>query len=323
VIAFAVMQFFLWIYFAALIATGPNPPKWDRSGIKKHRMNSLIRFSFPFIFMLLVDSSLSVVMLIVYARFGSLALLPALSFTTRGPVLLGSLANRTMWAFYPGFLRLQLTDQADLLRGKQQHLATLTLSVALFLAGAILAFNRTLVELIAGPDFFAGVMTNTWLALSVLIGFGMQLFRNFLHLSGSMGKVTLVCVGSLVLAVGLSWIGYRFYGLPGMVAPYLLPGIALGWYGLHHGVPLCGYNRSEISRNPILVMGGYSLVLLAFGVFASAHSETMGRLCIFGKPIHLPSYSEMAAFGVCAVVSLIGAYRATRGFHHLATRVPA
>lgn len=323
VLAFAARMLVIWILHGVLIRSGPNPPEWDAKGLDLGRVKSLFCFSISFSFTVLVDVALSAIPPLALAKFGATASIPALAFSGRAPTLLANVANRTVWAFYPGMLQLQLAGRTVEMSGKHRRTSLMGFAIALFVAGGILAFNRSFVAILADESFYVGDAANAVLAMIVIITPTSHLFRCFLSLGGTMGKVIPVSLGSTGLSVVLSWLGYRTFGLPGLLVPLFLPVIALGVYGWFHGLKSCGIPRSSMS-----LVGLYSALAACVLLCLPAWMEqfqlpTLHKIEWMGRIIPLPSYPELAVFLVCCAVSACIAFKLFKSLRAIPATVHA
>lgn len=307
VLAYGGRMLVVLLYFSALVRLGPNPPKWDTNGLERARIKSLFGFSFSFSFTILVDIAFSSLPTIALARFGGTALVPALAFTGRASTLLVSFVNRTVWAFYPGMLQLQLAGRFELLALKHRRASLLAFAVALFVAAGIVTFNRSFVAIIAGEDFFVGTAVNAILAMIVIVMPMTHLFRCFLNLGGSMGQVALLSAVGTVIAICLSWGGYKSYGLAGLLVPFSIPVLTLGFYGWFHGIRMCGFPRSMISLVGVYAAIAACALLVIPTLLDALGYGTVQYLAIWGRRVPLPTLPEWAVFFACSGVSaLIG-----------------
>jgi O-antigen/teichoic acid export membrane protein len=303
VIAYAARMMVIWICYHVLLRTGPNPPRWDITGIDSSRIRSLFNFSISFSFTVLVDLALSAVPPLALACFGATAKVPSLSITARAPTLLANVANRTVWAFYPGMLRLQLDGRTNEIVAKHRRASLLGFAISLFVAGGIVTFNRSFVAIIASEDYYIGDLANAVLAMIVIISPASHLFRCFLSLGGSMASVIPLTILSMLMAVGLSWLAFGYFGVAGMLAPMFLPVIVLGIYGWHHGIRMCGIPRSSIS-----LVGAFSALAGCVLLCMPALIDRLGHTsiyytCILGREVPLPTIAGISVFLICCGIS--------------------
>jgi O-antigen/teichoic acid export membrane protein len=314
VLAYAARMLVIWMFFHIAIRIGPNPPKWDAKGLDLGRIKSLFGFSISFSFTVLVDFALSALPPLALAWFGSTATVPALAFSGRAPTLLVNVANRTVWAFYPGMLQLQLAGRVDEMRRKHLRSSLLGFAIALFVAGGILAFNQCFIALLAGEGFYVGNVTNAVLAMIVIITPVSHLFRCFLTLSGSMGKVIPVSLVSTCVAVGLSWLGFRAFGLAGLLVPLFLPVVALGAYGWFYGIRMCGIPRSSMSLIGVYsALGGCVLLSLPALIDRLAHTA-VHYVDFWGRHVPMPTLAELTLFLICCGISGLILFKLFKGF---------
>ncbi len=323
VLAYAARMLVIWVLHYYLLRVGPNPPSWDAKGLDLGRIQSLFGYSISYSFTVLVDVALSALPPLALAWFGATATVPALAFSGRAPTLLANVANRTVWAFYPGMLQMQLAGRVDEMRAKHLRASLMGFAIALFVAAGIVAFNRSFVGVLAGEDFYVGTMANTVLALTVIITPTSHLFRCFLSLGGSMGKVIPVSLGSTCLSIVLSWLGYRAYGLPGLLVPLFLPVVALGVYGWFHGLRMCGIPRTSMSLVGLYSALGACVLLCIPAWMEQFRHPTIQYFEWWERRIPLPSYPELMVFLLCCAVSSWIAFRLLKGLKSVPATVRA
>lgn len=314
VIAYGARMLVIWVYYFALVRFGPNPPRWDASGLEMNRIKSLFGFSFSFCFTMIVDLAFSSLPTLALARFGGTALVPALAFSGRASNLLVGFVNRTFWAFYPGLLQLQLAGHSKLLAMKHRRASLLTFALSLFVAGGIVTFNRSFVTILAGEEFYVGVVANAVLAMIVLVVPASHVFRSFLNLGGSMGRVAVLAVVSTAIAVALSWGGYKIGGLPGLLVPFFIPVVALGAYGWLHGTRMCGFPRTTISLVGVYGAIAACMLLMVPTLMDHLGYGTVQHLTLWGRRIPLPTPAEWGVFLVCCGVSGMIGWRLFKDF---------
>lgn len=316
VLAYAARMLVIWIFYHVLLRNGPNPPSWDATCLDLGRIKSLFSFSFSFCFTVLVDVALFAVPPLALALFGATATIPALAISGRAPSLLANVANRTVWAFYPGMLQLQLAGRSEEIRAKHRRASLLGFAIALFVAGGIVAFNRSFIAILADESFYVGNAANAVLAMIIIITPTSHLFRCFLSLGGSMGRVIPVSFLSTCVALTMSWFGYRSFGLPGLLVPLFLPTISLGFYGWFHGLKMCGIPRSSLSLVGLYSAIGACVLLSIPAFLAQLGSGTVSYLHLWKKLIPLPTYAELVVFLVCCAVSASIAFKLFKGLNH-------
>lgn len=304
VAGYAFRMLTIWLSYHWLLRRGPRPPRWDSRGVNFARVKSLFSFSVSFSCTVLVDLAVSAIPPLALAWFGSAIGVPALAVSARAPTLLANVANRTVWAFYPGMLRLQLAGNASQMLEKHKRASLLGFAVSLFVAGGIVAFNRGFVTIVAGEEFYVGSLANAVLAMIVIVTPTSHLFRCFLTLGGSMGHVASISLLSTVFALLVSWGLFPQWGLVGLLLPMFLPVTCLAIYGWLHGVKSCGITRSEVSVVGAVLAVGTCVLLIVPALLELVGFRSVTYFCAFGREVPLPSLAEMLLFLGCCGVSL-------------------
>jgi O-antigen/teichoic acid export membrane protein len=289
----AVTQLAVALFYAALVRGGPQPPHWDKSGITKTRIRELLGFSANIGVLGIVEAVFSTMPAMILARFGGLAAVPIFSITSRGPMLLASLVRRTLWSFYPQLLRLHVESSKEKLLATHGKVGTLTFAIALFAAGGVVGFNRLIVEFLAGPDFYAGDLTNTVFACVLLLEPISRVFMCLMYLAGSMGRAAFVAGLALLAGLVLSLIGFRIFGLAGLAATTAVLPLALGIYGYLRGSVGCGFELREISISAAIH------TLVACGVLVVSYSllsyfpPSSTEVVVAGKTLSMPAAAPL------------------------------
>ena len=305
-----------WLYYAVLIRTGPQVPRWDFGGITKGRISSLFRFSMSLSLMGIIDSFASTLPTLVLGRYGGLAQVPIYTFTSKFPVLIVSLVNRTIWAFYPGFLRDYVSRGAVGVPVKHLAVTLIVTAFGLVCAGGVLVFNETLVTLLAGRDFYAGPLVSALFVATILIEPGCHLFRFLIHLSGSAGYSSVVAAINLAVVTVLAVVGYKWFGLPGLAGVGLLLPLPLAVYGLVHGARTCGLAAGSLSMvGPILAFAGVVFIVLAGWVLQQLAPRAQA-ITLFDREFVLPLGIAWLMGAVLWTAGGIIGVRALRSYHH-------
>lgn len=303
----------LWSYYSYLVYAGPQRPRVDFSGCSRSRVKDLLGFGLNVAgtgFMEALNNNLPALLL---GRLGGLAAVPVFTITARGPLLLVSLVRKTVWAFYPSFLRLQVTGRSEELLRYHRVVGQFTLGVALVACGGVLAWNETLVLLLADRTFFAGSTVNSILAAVVIIDPLSRLFQCLMHLSGSMRKAALVSAACVAVISVTAVMLYRIIGLPGLAVSIMLLPIVMGSYGYLSGGRRCCFERKELSLESVK-LGALSILAIGCAWFMLDHFPTGSRAYEWaGRSWLLPSAGSLATFVVFCVTGCTLAVHAFRG----------
>jgi O-antigen/teichoic acid export membrane protein len=319
VIALAVNQILLWVYYSVLVRCGNNPPGWDWRGIERKRLGALFSFSVSLSVMGILDGLFRTMPAVILGKMGGLALVPVFTFTSKLPIMLTSLVNRTIWAFYPGLLRLQVTGGREIIVERPKWIGALILPLSTFVAAGVVGFNCVFVDLLAGPGFYAGHLTNAIFAAAIVVEPTTHLFRCLLHLSGSMGKAVFVALANLIGCVILACAGYRFFGMPGLAFACLVVPVVMGLYGYLQGGRRCGFRSGELSLRVAHLTLAVVAVTLVAGRWMDGLSGTGIRIAVLGRTAELPALEVLVASGVAMVLAVAAAWRAFTSFRRLAS----
>lgn len=305
----AVTQITVALFFTAVIRTGPYPPRWEWSGIRRQRIRELLGLSANIGFIGIVEAVFSTMPAMILARVGGLSAVPVFTITSRGPLLLASLVRKNLWSFYPQLLRLHVESKKATLLETYSKVSRFTFAVALVAAGGVLGFNQIIVELLAGGDFYAGNLTNAIFACVLIIEPVSRVYMCLMYLAGSMGRAAWLAGLTLLIGVVLSIIGFDLFGFAGLAAATAILPIALGSYGYYRGASDCGFEFREVSissaANALFVCG----ILAVGAVILPNFPSTSGQVFVVGKIINLPGLAP-ALFSM--VLMIVGGYLACR-----------
>jgi O-antigen/teichoic acid export membrane protein len=296
-IALLITQGATWLLYAVLVRTSQQVPKLAFTGITRVRIGSLFRFSVSLSFMGIIDALTATLPTLILAKYGGLSIIPIYTFTSKFPLLVTSLVNRTIWAFYPGILRDHVDGNTASIPAKHRFITLVVASIGLFLAGGVTVFNESLVVFLAGPDFYAGHFINSMFVAAILVEPTCHMFRFLLHLSGSMGKAALIALGNLLLGGLLAVISFKTLGMSGLAAVGMLIPVPLAIYGLIHGVKACRFPKGSISGlGPALTLALVTLILLA-GYFLEHTPQVTSTLTIHNRIFMSPQIGNIFAGG--------------------------
>lgn len=302
----AAVQVFTWLYFIILVRTGEQVPRWNRQGLEKSRFKSLFGFSLNISFLAIVEAILTSLPALLLSRFAGLSAVPLYTFTGKAAVLVTSLVRRTYHAFYPQMLRLHVDGKKEAFRRKHDIIGRLMLAIGLASASAVLLLNRTIVELLAGADFYAGGMATAWMALGIIVTPLSGLFESLVQFSGHMGKSSVVAIAKLAVGVGAASVAYHGFGITGIAAIFALLPLIYATYGYYQGARRCGYQPGELSARVARMALMVGILFIVVGWVASRSSD-VARLSAFGRQLALPDPTTAAAVaGLLALASWIG-----------------
>lgn len=314
----AVSQFLTWVAFWFLVRTSTLPPHWDSKGLTRARLKSLFSFSLNLGGIALINSIINSLPAVVISRLstGGLAMIPTYNFTTKVPVMGANLVQRTGHSFYPGLQRMYVQGDLEVFRLQFIQSAQTTLAFGLIAAGGVLMATRTIVELLAGKQFFGGSEMVIFLAMGMIITPLASLYQTLRQIAGNMGKTLLFSLIKVILALALAFPAFRHFGLTGLCAVFMLVPLIDVAYGYYKGAPGCGFSPAELTL-PIArwATAGLALILLG-GVFIRIFPSYGITIGLGSKLIHLPGWSELVAGGALLLTGLIACiHQLTRMSH--------
>ena len=300
IMALVASQGAIWICCRCFIVLGPYTPKWNGTGVDKKRFTSLFKLGGNMAIVGLVGTIMKGLPTLVLARLGGLMVVPVYAFTSRAPRLGGSLVGRTYQSFYPSLQRLHVSKNKSAFLKRHLTVGQVTLSGALCGAALVLIINPIIVNLIASDEYFAGMTTNVWFAVTVITVPFAGLFQMLLPISGSMGKAASVAVVKLLASIILSVVSWEYFGLAGLAAVFaLLPLVDLVYAWLR-GVKECGYTYRETSPQ-LLAYGVGAIVLTALvGLYMASVDLAPSVVDLFSWEFSAPAqpalYAALALF---------------------------
>lgn len=243
-----------WFCFKLLVAFGPQRPRFTRSGISRARMRRLFGFSGGLMILGIVDTVINTLPAIILARFGGLGTVPVYNFSTKGPVLGASVIQRTYQAFQPAWQRSYVSGKSEKFRLQFESTGFLIAGLGTCGSTLILLLNPWLVSRLAGSDYFAGHVLNSWVAVAAItIPIG-SYFQSLLTLSGNLGRSPTLFVLKLLLAALSGWMGWNHAGLGGLAAVFSILPLVNAAFGLIIGARNCGYRwRDRLGHRVVLV----------------------------------------------------------------------
>jgi len=301
-----------WLLYLVLVHGGPGRFEIDRSGLTRERFGSLFEYGGSIALNGLAAAILGSLPAMMLARLGGLALVPAYSFTSRGPGLVNMLARRTTQAFYPNLQKLYVTGDRERFRLKYREVNLLSVAVSLAAAGGVLAFNRSLISWLAHEQFFTGQWSNTWFAVGTVITPLAGGLVNLLQYSGNMGKVAWFTMLQTVIGIVLGIIAYLAFGIAGLAAAFVCLPLLQGTYGLIRGSRNCGFNPINLSGTTLVMSCGAILTILLAGVFISQGGEARTAITILGRATTLPGPRELTVGAILIAAGLLLMVRQVR-----------
>jgi O-antigen/teichoic acid export membrane protein len=305
----------LWSKVATLIVVwllnwwllSQSDPKlgWDSSGLRWDRFRSLFTFSFGIFGVGFMDVLVKSLPVMVLGKMGGLALVPVYTITIKVSTVLVSLGKRNYQSFYPALQRMFIQGEHEKFIRKYVDVGLLTVATGMGISGLILSMNRTAVELLAKPEFYAGPLATAWFAVATITMPVCGLMQTPLLVAGKMGKSVLVAVARAAVAVALCVVAFRLYGIAGMAAVMALLPLVMGIYAYHRGAKEVGCKASRLSGSIAVwtfaavagvVAGGFLIHLFP--------ANPLTSWVIFGKSVSLPSWLELLVGGLISLAAL-------------------
>lgn len=314
VISMAAVHGSTWIYYTVLVRSGEVRPGWSRGGFERSRFRSLFSFSLNVGFLGVIQAVITSLPNLVMARLGGVASVPVYAFSQRGPRQVASLVRRTYHAFYPQLLRLHVTGQKDEFRRKYQMVGNLMLGIGMVAAAFVLAFNKTIVVLLAGTEFYAGHASNVWFSISVLVVPIAALFGSLLQFAGRMGKSALFALAMLVIGAVAATLLYKSFGMPGVASVFAFLPLVYAIYGYSRGARWSGHDPAELSSGVLIRAGVACLALVLSGWLIAVLPEGEFSMVIGTRILLLPGVWHAV---LCLAILLSGLVIALLAFRSI------
>lgn len=309
----------VWVFYNILVWTSDQRPRWNRGGIERERLRSLFGFSLNLSAIALIESLVTSLPTILLARFGGLSMVPVYTFSSRASLLLSNLVQKTYHSFYPGLLRLYVAGDKSRYMEKFDTVFRLISGIGLFGAAGVLLLNRTFVELLAGPQFYAGGASTIWFAVGVLMAPPCAMLFSLFTVAGTMGKSSLVATIRMLVGVAGSYTLYKVFGMAGIAATFALIPLLIGTYGYWAGSAKCVIPRHQLSVTIVRVLPPMALVLALGGIACSWTTESGYPISVGARSFHLPT----VVHGLCVLPSmLLAAVVCLKAFARLKHPVP-
>jgi O-antigen/teichoic acid export membrane protein len=310
--ALAVSQTLSWFAYMWVVKLGDDRPQWDRTGITRSRFSALFGYSSKITVVSIVEALVKTLPTVIIARAGGLALVPVYNFASKVPMMGYSLASRSYQSFYPALLRLHVDGKRELFEAKYRQLCHLTLGIGLIGGGMLLAFNRSVINLLAGEGFFPGDYANIWFSVSLITIPLTGLFVVLVVVSGDMRNIAWIYLVKMILAVPGGYIAWKMAGMAGITAFFTLLPLIGAYYGYYHGGRACGTHsmrRTCAMAAGIAMLCG--LLIFACGHLAALSAAESMVIRIFERSVTLPGPRGLA---FCLLPTLGGAALAAYAF---------
>lgn len=292
IFALAASQAATWICYYMLIRFGPDRPRFDRSGMEGKRFTRLLKFSSGLTVTGLSAAITNSLPAMVIARMGGLGMVPVFNFSWKGPLLMTDLVQRSYQSFYPTMQRTYVSGKRELFFQRHSDVGMLTLGLALCAAGAALAFNNMVVQLLAGSAFYSGPYVNIGFALTMIVIPISGLFRILIPISGNLGKSPIISVLQIPFFIILSVSLWNASGLIGVALALALTKSWNGIYAFIRSPANFGRKGRPISKNVAWASLAAMALVITCG-FAGAQIPYVPGFAVSipGRELLLPSLS--------------------------------
>jgi O-antigen/teichoic acid export membrane protein len=295
----------VWLLNWWLLAQSEPKLGWDSSGLRWDRFRSLFTFSFGVFgvgFMEVLVKSLPV---IVLGKMGGLALVPVYTISIKVSTVLVSLGKRNYQSFYPALQRMFIQGEREKFFSKYADVGLLTVATGLGISGIILCMNRTAVELLAKPEFYAGPVATAWFAVATITMPVCGLLQTPLLVAGKLGKSVVVAAVRAILAIGLCFLAFLQYGIAGLAAVMALLPLVMGTYAYFRGAKEVGYKPAELAGSIALWTFVSMTLVISGGILIHLVPATpFLTWVILGKPVSMPSWLELIVGGLILTAAL-------------------
>jgi len=304
----------VWVLNWVLLRQSEPKLGWNRSGLRWDRFRSLFGFSLNISAVGIMDVIVKSLPIMMLGKIGGLAAVPVYTFTIKISNVLMALGKRNYQSFYPALQRMFVQKEHAMLRRKFSSVGMITVATGLGIAALILAMNRTAVELLAKPDFYAGTMATSWFAVAAITNPLSGFFQMPLLVAGKMGKSALVAFLRLSLGICLYLLAYRQFGLVGLAAVVALLPLVTTVYACWRGAKECGFGVREIAGPTLLWAGGSIVAITSGGWLISVMPPSTWMVTVLRKPVTMPGWSEAMVALPLAIAAVTLFARAARSF---------
>lgn len=268
-------------------------------GISMSRLRELFGMSFSLNAIGVVDSIQNSIPGIVISKLGGgLASVPMYTFTAKSSRLSGGLVRRGVNSFFPVLQKLYVSGNKVDFKAKFQTAGNTLLAASCIAGGGLILFNRTIVSIIAGDSFFAGVLLSSVLAATVVSLPMKELMISLVVISGEMRKSALSVVLSGVLMLLLSLVLYPALGMLSVALAFVCAPWLSVLYCASVASKLCGFTFRGLVGGLLLKA---SLLIASFvfsGYLLAIFSVDFRSLNIVERCVVLPTVFDCVAASV-------------------------
>jgi O-antigen/teichoic acid export membrane protein len=294
-----------WLLNWAMLSRSDPKLGWNSSGLRWDRLKSLFGFSLNISAMGFVDGLIRSLPIMILGKVGELAAIPVYTISIKISTVMMSLGQRNYQSFYPALQRMFIQGEREKFFSKYADVGLLTVATGLGISGIILCMNRTAVELLAKPEFYAGPVATAWFAVATITMPVCGLLQTPLLVAGKMGKSGIVAVSRAIVAVGLCILAFRQYGIAGLAAVMALLPLVMGAYAYFRGAKEVGCQPAELAGSIALWTFVSMTLVISGGILIHLVPATpLLTWVILGKPVSIPSWLELIVGGLITTAAL-------------------
>ena len=295
----------VWLLNWWLLAQSEPKLGWDSSGLRWDRFRSLFTFSFGVFGVGFLDVVVKSLPVMILGKVGGLALIPVYTISIKVSTVLVSLGKRNYQSFYPALQKMFIQGDREKFIAKYADVGLLTVASGLGISGIILCMNRTAVELLAKPEFYAGPVATAWFAVATITMPVCGLLQTPLLVAGKMGKSVIVAFARAMIAVGLCILAFLQYGIAGLAAVMALLPLVMGAYAYFRGAKEVGCKPSALAGSIALWTFVAMTLVISGGILIHLFPATpLLTWVAFDKPVSMPSWLELIVGGLISTAAL-------------------
>jgi O-antigen/teichoic acid export membrane protein len=309
----AASQLFAFVYYRILIATSDIRPRFVRKGVTMAHFKELFSFSLNIAFIGFKETFLGSLPVLILTRMAGLQAVPVYTISGRITGMFRSLSTRVNHSFLPELINLHVAGKDRAFIFKFRRSLILASSVALLGAGVVMLINRSVVTILAGPEFYAGDPATSWFSLFLVIATISSVFQALLQISGNMGKSIPFSIATMLIMAVAAPAGFKFFGMAGIAAVFAFQPILYGIYGLVRGAQNCAYKISDFMNFGMVAALVSIASVIVIGCFMDSSHPLGHSQLVFGKTMLLPSLSQIICSGLLVAISGMLGWLGMRG----------
>jgi O-antigen/teichoic acid export membrane protein len=272
--------------------------RWDR-------FRSLFSFSLGVSGVEFIDVLIKSLPVMLLGKLGGLALVPVYTLSIKLATVLVSIGKRNYQSFYPALQRMFIQGEREKFLAKYHDVGLLTVASGLGVAGIVLCMNRTVVEVLAKPEFYAGPVASAWFAVAAITMPVSGLMQTPLLVAAQMGKSVLVALARAIAAISLCVLAYRNFGINGLAAVMALIPLVPAIYASLRGARECGFTARRLAGPTSLWTMASILLVICGGVLLHWYpADPLLVLNLSKKSASLPSWTEFTVGGGISLAAL-------------------